>query len=58
MYSEAISRHLAAPPKEHAAIFNLPPSRPERAILKPYPFFPIRLALGTLQSSSITRRVG
>jgi hypothetical protein len=31
----ATSKDLAAPPNEHEAIFNLPPSNPERAILNP-----------------------
>ena len=53
-----MSKEEAAPPNEQLAMFNLPPSRPDKAILKPWPYLPIKLALGTLQSSRITKVVG
>jgi hypothetical protein len=53
-----MSKHLAAPPKEQLAIFRRPPSNPDRAILKPWPFYPIIFDAGTLQFSKITNLVG
>lgn len=50
--------HFAAPPNEQLAIFNLPPSSPESAILKPSPLFPIKFAFGTFASSKMTTLVG